>query len=182
MASNRDAVLALLYPDSESDRNAYVLDPKITEVMFGFEKGDYAPLQSVLLKNASFESARKQWEQRWRRFRTFDGSLKSVRAIYRLETEYEGAPEIQTHLILEFERGTRLARALADADGRYWFDLINLPGKFESRLVPVSETELAAWNLRLQSGPRLVLGDREGQTLIVQGKAGRLTATRETSN
>lgn len=52
-------------------------------------------------------------------------------------------------------------RALADADGRYWIDMINLPSKFESRLVPLSNSELAAWNLKLQSEPRIVLGDPE---------------------
>ncbi len=181
-AFGRKAAQALVYPDAKSERDAHVLDPKISEVMFGFERGDYAPLQTVLLKEASFESARKKWEQRWRRYRARNGSLKSVRAIHRLETEYQGVPEIQTHLILEFEKGTRLVRALANADGRYWFDLINLPGKFEARLVPVSKTELVAWNLKLQSGPRFVLGDPEGQSLIIQGKAARFTATRQTSN
>ncbi len=180
-ASNRKAVQALVYPDFESQKEVHELDPTISDVMFGFERNDFTPLQMALWKEASFDNARKQWEQRWRGFQVRGGALKSVRAIHRLETEYLGTPEIQTHVLLQFEQRPRLVRALANADGRYWFDVINLPSRTNMRLVPVSQTELAGWNLKLQTGPRILLADPNGDKLIIKGLSGRATATRKSS-
>ncbi len=180
-ASDKQAVLALQYPDAASENDAYVLDTQLSAVFFGFERGDFGPLQAVT-KEASFEGVEERWRKRWELYRRFHGSLQSVRVLHRLETEYGGAPEIQTHLLLAFEKGTRLVRALADAEGHYLFDLISLPQQLEMRLVPLSETELAGWDLRLQMGPTLALGDPEGNTLKVHGKAGWVTATRDSHN
>ena len=144
----------------------------------GFENENYEPLKAVLMKEASFDRAKDRWKDRWDFYRSTFGSLKSIRAVFQLETEREGSPEVQTHLMLEFEKETRLVRALENADSRYWFDMINLPRQIAMRLVPLSENEIAGWDLRLQIGPKLKLGDGPDDSLIVSGERATQKAVR----
>jgi hypothetical protein len=95
--------------------------------------------------------------------------------------EYQGSPEIHNYLVLRFERGEHVFRALRDVDGRLYFDTQRTPERVELTLAPQSPDRFTGWHVRFQTGPRIEFkrdGEGRGTALEILGRSGVTRAHR----
>ena len=112
------------------------------------------------------------------------GDLIGRRALHTRFFEYAGEPETHVYVLLEFERGVEVLRALRNAEGRWWIDPVPRPQRVE---LPLACTgvggigEYRTWPPRLGSSARLRFLAPEGDEparLELAGRRSRVVLSR----
>jgi len=169
-------ILLLSLPDALGDDSPE--DEAMTRIFHGIDTGDWEPLRAALWADASFDGLKRRTTGWWAQQRKELGSFQSVRPVHQVWRKLDGAPELQIFLLVRFERGLRLVRALRNAAGRYLFNVENIPERIEMTLAPQGPGTYSAWSLRFQTGPRLVF-DAGAGTLKILGQRSVTVARRD---
>lgn len=155
-------------------------DEAMTRIFHGIDTGDLEPLRAALWADASFDALKQRTTGWWAAQRKELGSFVSVRPVHQLWRKFDGAPELQVFLLVRFERGLRLVRALRNAAGRYLFNVENIPERVEMTLAPQGSGMYSAWSLRFQTGARIVFDSAAGKLKIL-GQRSVTVARRDTT-
>ncbi|HEX4966316.1 MAG TPA: serine hydrolase domain-containing protein [Thermoanaerobaculia bacterium] len=168
-ANAPEGILLLALPDALAAEAPE--DERMTHIFRGIDKGDWEPLRAALWADASFEGLKRRTAGWWELQRKELGSFVSVRPVHEVWRLAEGSSELQVFLLLRFERGLRLVRAIRNPAGRYLFNVENVPERIELPLAPQAADTYSAWSLRFQTGPRLVFDSTAGTVKILGRRA-----------
>lgn len=169
------AMLLLAFPDANEKGNE---DEPMTRIFQGIDRGDWEPLRNALWTGVPFEAVKQRTAGWWEQQKKALGGFVAVRPVHMLGRVFEGAPELQIFLLVRFERGPQLVRAIRNLAGRYLFNVEKLPERLELALAPQGRGTYSAWMLRFQSATRI---DVTPGALTIHGKTAATIARRRES-
>lgn len=175
------AMLFLRFPDAAAPPKNVPQDEDAASVFRGIAQGDFEPLRKVYDNGGSFETYKGGVQSLWMQWKAKYGDFHDVGTVYQRWFEFNGAPETQSFLRLQFERGDVLLRALRFPSGRMNLSPLNAPAEMEVVLAPVLEGTYSTWDFTLGAGATITLQpSHNGHSafLRIQGPHGSIDATK----
>jgi|GEM_PF-856289 len=176
------AILALLLPNAAAAADGVTLDETLAHLLdVLLVDGSLEVLERWIWRGTNVEAVRTRWRGMRERLSQLRGEMVSRRALHTRTFESAGALETHVYVLLEFERGVEVLRALRNAEGRWWIDPVPRPERVQLDLAPAGDGSYRTWVPRLGSSTRLRLlrssGD-EAARLELSGGASRVVLTR----
>ena len=175
-------ILWLLFPDASGPSGATGLDGGLARFLdAAILAGDLSDLESLLWRGSNVEAVRSTWLALRGQMLGQHGEFVGHRALHTRSFVYAGEPETQVYVLLEFERGVEVLRALRNAEGRWWIDPVPRPDQLELTLAPTGAGEYRTFVPRLGTSSRLRFLPPQGDEparLELSGRRSRVVLSR----
>ena len=175
-------ILWLLFPDASGPSGATGLDGGLARFLdAAILAGDLSDLESLLWRGSNVEAVRSTWLALRGQMLGQHGEFVGHRALHTRSFVYAGEPETQVYVLLEFERGVEVLRALRNAESRWWIDPVPRPDQLELTLAPTGPGEYRTFVPRLGTSSRLRFLPPQGDEparLELSGRRSRVVLSR----
>ena len=175
-------ILWLLFPDAAGPAGSVVLDEGLARLIDeALVAGNLEQLEHRIWSGSNVEAWRSKWRSMREQMLSQRGQLLGRRALHTRSFERADEPETQVYVLLEFERGVEVLRALRNEEGRWWIDHVPRPGRVELALAPTGAGEYRTWPPRLAASSRLRFLKPEGDEparLELAGRRSRVALSR----
>jgi CubicO group peptidase (beta-lactamase class C family) len=149
--STKDSRAALLirFPDAAAGTDSLSHDKKAESIIQGIDKGDFEPLRASLASAGAFERLKPRIQAVWEQWIKANGLLKNVSTVYQRAFVFEGDPETQTFLHLQFEHGDAIVRVIHLNDGTLALNPVQTPAS--ETVIGPSIGGFSTWDMTLGS-------------------------------
>jgi CubicO group peptidase (beta-lactamase class C family) len=142
------ASLLIRFPDVAAQAESLPHDKRAEEIIQGINTGNFEPLRASLPSSGAFEAMKPQIQGLWLQWTKTNGALKSVSTVYQRAFVFDGQPETQTFLHLEFDHGDTILRAIHLSNGTLQMNPVQIPATSETVIGP-SLQGFTSWDITL---------------------------------
>jgi hypothetical protein len=178
VTQDKRAMVLLRFPDAGAPTDSVPQDKIAADVIRAAAGGDFEPLRKVLAKEQPFEPLKFNFETAKQRL----GELRGVSTVYQRWFVRNGAPEVQSFVRLEYEKGDSMRRVRHLPSGEITIEVVNMPPGVEGILIPTIGGRYAMWDFTLGNGAQIIFhGESMPLHLTVRGPHGSIVATKHSN-
>lgn len=170
------AVVILRFPNSVAQSEKVPQDAIANEILRGAGKGDFEPLKRFVTKPEDFERQKSSLQRFLIRFIAM-GKLQNVSTIHQKWFSFENQPELQSFILLQFEKGKAVVRFTHLPNGKFGFRQTNTDG-IELLLAPMQKNEFVTWDFTLNTSAKIIFDENNSQ-IKIQSQYGEVIATKK---